>query len=150
MMPGIADDALRQLTGYRLQRATSAAMLRYKAVFADFGLRRTTFSCLALIVARPGMKQGELGKVLAIERPNLVSIVDDLANAGLVQRETSTTDKRAYALTPTEKGTALFAEAQAAVKALDAEITKGLSAAQVTDLQAALDQLEKNATGPDR
>jgi len=98
------DHTLRGLTGYRLQRATTTAMARYKLVFSAFGLRRTTFSCLSLIVDNPGLRQSQLGEVLAIERPNLVNIVEDLTSAGLVTRETSPQDRRAYALHPTEKG----------------------------------------------
>ena len=142
----LRDATLRELTGYRLQRATSAAMLRYKAVFASFGLRRTTFSCLSLIVDNPGLRQSQLGETLAIERPNLVHIVEDLTSAGLIRRETSKTDGRAYALIATEKGLALYRGAMAAVRALDAELTHQLGAADVTRLQAALSSIEAKAT----
>ena len=140
------DATLRQLTGYRLQRATGVSMMRYKAVFAEYGLRRTTFSCLSLIVETPGLKQSQLGHTLAIERPNLVKIVEDLTQAGLVQRKTSATDSRAYALFPTTAGAALFREALAAVRALDDAITAGLSEEEVSVLRAALAKVEANAS----
>ena len=139
------DRTLRELSGYRLQRATSAAMIRYKEVFAEFGLRRTTFSCLSLIIDNPGLKQSQLGETLSIERPNLVSIVEDLTSVGLITRTTSETDRRAYALRPTDKGRTLFAKALAAVQALDSKITSGMSDKSVTELKGALDQVEANA-----
>jgi DNA-binding MarR family transcriptional regulator len=142
------DRTLRQLTGYRLQRATSTAMLRYKAVFAEFGLRRTTFSCLSLIVDAPGLRQSQLGATLAIERPNLVKIVEDLAQAGLVRRETAKSDSRAYALYPTPKGEALFREALSAVQKLDGQIAEGLSTEEIAALCAALAKVEANALDP--
>lgn len=139
-----ADKSLRKLTGYRLQRANSAAMVRFKSVFEEFGLRRTTFSCLSLIVETPGLRQGQLGEVLAIERPNLVKIVDDLTKAGLIARERSQTDRRAYALHPTDKGKALYDQARAKVKHLDTVMTQGLSDQEVEQLQTALDLVERN------
>ena len=140
------DRTLRELTGYRLQRATGSAMLRYKAVFTEFGLWRTTFSCLSLIIDNPGLRQSQLGDALAIERPNLVKIVEDLSYAGLILRETSKSDSRAYALSPTPKGKALFQDVLASVKRLDAETTRGLSDSEIAVLQRALTKVEENLT----
>jgi DNA-binding MarR family transcriptional regulator len=142
------DATLRQLIGYRLQRATGTAMLRYKAVFAEFGLRRTTFSCLSLIIDTPGLKQSQLGQTLAIERPNLVKIVQDLSQAGLVRREVSKSDNRAYALFPTNAGEALFREALAAVRELDRTIADGLSDDEILVLGKVLAKVEANAVSP--
>lgn len=141
----LKDTTLSGLTGYRLQRANSAASSRFKAVFAEFGLRRTTFSCLSLIVDNPGLRQSQLGEALAIERPNLGQIVEDLTQQGLILRETSKTDRRAYALSPTAKGRRLFADALAAVRALDAHITKGMSQNEVQALRKALGCMLVNA-----
>ncbi len=142
----ISDNTLRELTGYRLQRATSSAMVRYKAVFAEFGLRRTTFSCLSLIVENPGLRQSQLGDMLAIERPNLVQIVDDLKRGGLIVRETSKTDRRAYALTATDTGAALFNKALKAVRALDEMMTAEMTDAEIKQMQSDLARLERNAS----
>lgn len=142
------DATLRKLTGYRLHRATTSAMARYKAVFAAFGLRRTTFSCLSLIVDNPGLRQSQLGEALAIERPNLVNIVEDLTSAGLITRQTAAQDRRAYALHPTAKGQRLFKEALMAVQALDDAITTGLCDQSIDRLQAALGVVECNSAKP--
>lgn len=138
------DKTLRELTGYRLQRANGIAMLRYKEVFAQFGLRRTTFSCLSLIIDNPGLKQSQLGETLAIDRPNLVYIVDDLTRAELIRRDVSQQDRRAYALHPTEKGLVIFGHALEAVRRLDGTIADGLSAKDHKALIAALDLIERN------
>ncbi len=119
-------------------------MIRYKKVFAKFGLRRTTFSCLSLIVDNPGLRQNQLGEALAIERPNLVKIVDDLSNAGLIKRETSKSDRRAYALSATEKGKELFKEALSAVQDLDAQITHGMTQAEIESFRKALSIIDNN------
>jgi len=138
------DTTLRGLTGYQLQRTTGAAMARYKVVFAAFGLRRTTFSCLSLVIDNEGLRQSQLGKTLSIERPNLVGIVDDLIQAGLIRREVAKEDRRAYSLYPTQKGAALFGEALEAVRALDAEVAAGLPEAALSELHSALRTVERN------
>jgi len=134
--------------GYRLQRATGTAMVRYKAIFAEYGLRRTTFSCLSLIIDNPGLQQSQLGETLAIERPNLVYIVEDLTNAGLIRRDKSKTDGRAYALHPTAIGIARFAQAHEAVQRLDREIGDGLTRAELDAFQDIMTKIEKNCSDP--
>jgi DNA-binding MarR family transcriptional regulator len=141
----VIDHTLRSLTGYQLQRATGAAMVQYKAVFAAFGLRRTTFSCLSLIVANPGLQQGKLAAALSIERSNIVQIVEDLTRNGLITRNAAKTDRRAYALEPTAHGIDLLNRASAAVQALDTEMSSGLTQEENSVLTRALVKLERNA-----
>jgi len=117
--PTPIDQTLRALAGYQLQRTTGAAMVQYKAVFAAFGLRRTTFSCLSLIIDNPGLQQGHLAEALSIERSNIVQFIDELSSKGLVLRESAPADRRAYALSATAKGKALFKKALQAIHDLD-------------------------------
>lgn len=139
------DTSLLGFTGYRLQRTTGAAMTKMTPVFAKFGLRRVTFSTLALVVDKPGMRQGQLAEALAIERPNFVKIVDELEQAGLLQRRPVVDDRRAYALHATPKGCALAQQASEAVLAYDQKMLAGLSPAQVTALHHALQLIDANA-----
>ncbi len=143
------DHTLRTLTGYRLQRTTSTAMAEFNRVFAVHGLRRTTFAALTLIVETPGMRQSQLAEALAIERPNIVQIVVELEQAGLVERKTAKDDRRAYALQPTATGRRVFERALAQVQPVDRAITAGLTPDQVAALHKALDRIEWNvrATG---
>lgn len=145
----VSDNTLRELTGYRLQRATGIAMMRYKAVFAQFGLRRTTFSCLSLIVETPGLRQSQLGEKLSIERPNLVGIVEDLNRRGFIEKSVSSEDRRAYSLRPTAEGLQLFRDAFAAVQELDHQITEGMTKQDRTAFHSMLEKLESNAVHSD-
>ncbi|WP_420324524.1 MarR family winged helix-turn-helix transcriptional regulator [Mameliella sp.] len=142
------DAGLRQLTVYRLRRATVQMLSTISQELAPFGLRRTTFSALAVVVDRPGLRQTQLADALAIERPNLVKIVDELEAAGLIQRCQAEGDRRAYALHPTEDGELLHRRAYEAVQAADRRLMHGLSPAEVQALNAALHLIEENAGGP--
>ena len=142
------DDAtLRTLTGYCLRRANAAATSAIGEVFAAHGLRRTTFSALALVVDHPGLRQSQLAEALAIERPNLVQIVDQLEALGFVERRVAEDDRRAYALQPTDAGQRVLKAAMAAAHTADEAFTAGLTPAQVAALHAALAVIEENATG---
>lgn len=139
------DQKLRPLTGYQLRRATSATMPAVNRVLSEFGLRRGTYSSLVVVVANPGLNQGQLADSLAIERPNVVQIVDQLERAKLVVREKSAQDRRAYALKPTRKGAALEARVTKALQRQDARLTLGLSAEDKAAMHRCLEIVEKNA-----
>ncbi|TNF17605.1 MAG: MarR family transcriptional regulator [Rhodobacteraceae bacterium] len=140
------DQGLRRYTGYRLRRTTSAAMSRISATLAPFGLRRTTFSTLALVVEHPGLRQSQVAEALAIERPNFVQIVGELEKAGLLERKLARNDRRAYALHVTEAGRALYEKARAQVRACDSQLIEGLTPEQIEALHESLRIMEYNAT----
>ena len=97
-----------------------------------------------MIVKNPGMNQGQIADALAIERPNIVQIIDRLESAGLVQRAKSAEDRRAYALRPTARGRALEAKATEALWCLERAFTKGLTRDEVAALHRALEIIEAN------
>ncbi len=139
------DASLRVFTGYRLRRTTSSAMAYLQTVLAEFGLRRTTYSTLSVVVAKPGQRQGQVAAALAIERPNFVQIVDELEKEGLILRERATDDRRAYALHATPRGQQLFAQASVAVRRYEDMLTKGLTPQQLDDFHRVLDVIASNA-----
>lgn len=143
-MPGL-DNPLRVLTSYRLRRTMSSAMSSLNPVFAEFGLRRTTYATLAVVVENPGQRQGKVAEALAIERPNFVQIVGELEKSGLISRQTAADDKRAYALHATAHGEQLYSKASRAVRERDLELIRGLTAAQIEALHSALAVIVANS-----
>jgi DNA-binding MarR family transcriptional regulator len=139
------DEPLRTLTGYRLRRANSAAMPCVQKVLDRFGLRRSTYSSLVVIDANPGLNQGQLADSLAIERPNIVRIIDQLEAAKLVRRTRSAEDRRAYALQVTAKGSALQRQASQALADLDRVFWEGLSDEDIRSLNRSLQIIQRNA-----
>lgn len=139
------DRSLRHLTGYQLRRTTSAAMPGVNKVLEKYGLRRSTYSSLVVIVSNPGLNQGQLADALAIERPNVVQIVDQLEKAQLVRRAKSPEDRRAYSLQPTPKGCDLQNQATEALERFEAVLTQGLSHEDIATLHRILKTIEENA-----
>lgn len=144
----VTDDSLRAFAGYTMKRAMAAIQADVNAALAPFGLRMVTFSALSVIAENPGLRQAQLADALAIERPNLVALVDELEAAGLVSRDRVATDRRAYALTPTRRGRETLGKATAAVRAHDARMTAGLSPAERRRLVDMLRTIERAGEGP--
>lgn len=138
----IDDATLRQFSGYGMKRAFNAVQADLNAALAPHGLRMLTFSALVIVVDNPGLRQSQLADALAIERPNLVLVVDELERAEWITRNPAPGDRRAYALTPTEAGRRLYAQAVASVQAHEAEMTRALSDAERESLKSALARIE--------
>jgi DNA-binding MarR family transcriptional regulator len=140
----ISDASLREFTGYNMKRAFIILQADVTRTLEPFGLRMVTYSALSMIGDNPGLSQSQLAGALAIERPNLVVIVDELERRGLISRDRVPTDRRTYALRLTDEGARLLAQASEAVRAHDAKMTAGVTPEEAEVLIAALRKIEKN------
>ena len=86
--------------GYSIRRAAHVIQSDANRRLKPLGLRMISYSVLTMIVNNPGLRQAHLAQSLSIERPNLVTIVDELQNAGWVTRDPDPYDRRAFACTP--------------------------------------------------
>jgi DNA-binding MarR family transcriptional regulator len=141
----ITDASLRAFVGYDMKRAFNALQADLSRTLMPFGLRMMTFSALSLVVENPGLRPSQLATVLTIERANLVVIVDELEQRGLLTRTPSTTDRRAHALHVTDQGQSLFAKANRAVAEHDARMIAGVAQHLQPQLKDALRQIENSA-----
>lgn len=139
------DNKLRRLTGYRLQRANSAFAARVNKILARFGLRRTTFAALEIVNDMPGLRQSQLAEALAIERPNIVRLIDELERESLLERRAAASDRRAYALRITSRGRELLNRAREAVETLDNLLTSDLTPSEKQLVHRAIEAIERAA-----
>jgi DNA-binding MarR family transcriptional regulator len=79
-------DPLVNLPGYLLRRASAAALVELNQRLAMFGLHHTDVSLLLLIQANPGITQSEAGRILGIQRANMVSFINRLQKPGWIER----------------------------------------------------------------
>ncbi|MGH1368411.1 MAG: MarR family winged helix-turn-helix transcriptional regulator [Maritimibacter sp.] len=142
----INDDALRQFTGYSMKRAFNAIQSDVTRTLAPFGLRMITFSALAMISDNEGLSQSQLAAGLAIERPNLVVIIDELERRDLISRERVPTDRRTYALQLTPEGVALLATASEALLEHEARMMREVAPEDMANMLAALRLIENANT----
>ena len=138
----VSDHTLRDLAGYNLRRTSQILQADLAKTLEPLGLRMITFAALVLIVDNAGVRQTRLANALAIERSNLVQIVDDLEKRGLIQRTQVPTDRRAYALVPTDSGRDVYARALNAVHAHEAALLNNFEASEIATLISLLKRVE--------
>jgi MarR family transcriptional regulator for hemolysin len=78
-----------------------------------------------------GIRQVELAQLIGVEGPSLVRILDKLAAAGLVRRESDSSDRRANLLWLTEQGQALLEQLETQLSALRLHTFGALSAQEM-------------------
>ncbi len=120
-------DPLGQLAGYLLRRAAGAAVAELNARLAALRLRHADVALLMLIESNPGMTQSRAGRLLDIERANMVPFVARLGQRGLIRRRQ--VDGRSQALELTARGRLLLLRARRVVDAHEAALLARVPAA---------------------
>ncbi len=128
----ISVNPLDGLLGYQLRRASVAMLADLAESLAEIGLRVTEMSVLLVIATNPGITQSEIGRVLGIQRANMVPLASQLEQNSLIRRIAS--NGRAQALKLTPAGAALARDCRARIAAHEARFLTGLDAAQRTML----------------
>ena len=110
--------ALTEDVGFLLSRASGLFVRASNAVLASYGLRVRSYSVLLLACATDdGISQRDLAELLGLDPSQVVLLVDELAESGLVERRPSETDRRTKLVLATDAGRALRAEAVVEVDA---------------------------------
>lgn len=132
-------DPLLDLPGYSLRRAASAVMGRFAARLEPLGLRVADLSAMLLIDANRGITASQLGRMLDIQRANMVPLLNRIEDAGLLSRRPI--DGKSHSLELTAAGRARLAEARAMVDTFEAELLARVPEAHRAHLKPALDAL---------
>ncbi len=127
----LAEEGLHHLVGYQLAQASvTTTQVFNQAVGSSFELRPVEFTILALVDENPGVSAKQLAVSLAVAPPNITVWIDRLEQRGLVQRERSTTDRRAQHIRTTPAGATLARDAVQRIAAAEGVTLAGLSAAE--------------------
>lgn len=137
--------ALAPLTGYHLRRAWSAFSNDFTAAMEGTGLRQVPFAVLSVVAANPGINQGAVGRILGIKRANMVSLINELVDKGLVDRAVDTNDRRAFSLKPTDNGAASLKDAVQRIGAHEKRMLSDLSPQEQATLLDLLGRIERRA-----
>lgn len=129
--PPIANDSdaedislgvLRDIAGYHLRRASAAFAADFSRAVEGTRIRQVLFGILAVVDANPGISQGPAGKMLGIQRANMVPLINELVDRDLIARRVSQTDRRAFELSITATGSAMLAECLAKIETHEASL----------------------------
>ncbi|MFD1787939.1 MarR family winged helix-turn-helix transcriptional regulator [Sphingomonas floccifaciens] len=141
--------ALNPLVGYHLRRASAVFAADFAAAVEGTGMRQVLIGILAVVAASPGINQGAVGRILGIKRANMVSLINELIDAGMIVRETDPTDRRAFTLTLSPAGTAMLDDCTRRIEAHEDQLLAGFSAAEKAMLLDLLGRIEKRAAPTD-
>lgn len=134
----LVDSTLSDSLGFLLRVASGVATDQFARRLEELGLRQTLYTLLVIIEENPGLKQQEIGAILSIQQPNLVALLNELADAGLVSRGVNAGDRRSHALTLTQDGAAALAHARASHKLAEQRLADAVSPMKIDDFRAAL------------
>lgn len=133
---------VEHLLGYLLALAevpTTAAFRRH--VGEPFGLRPVEFTLLMLLQSNARASATQIRHALRMPAPHVTTLVDRLAERGLLQRGRDPHDGRAVRITLTTEGTALAGRLQAVAVHMEDEVQAALTPAERTMLRRLLRKL---------
>ena len=140
---GIVDlGPLSGLVGYHLRRAWAAVGSDYFRTVEPGGTRQVLFGVLSVISANPGINQGNVGRILGVQRPNMVALVNELIGNGWVERTIDSVDRRAFILNLTPAGAEAIAATLALIREHEERMLSDLSAQERRTLIHLLGRVE--------
>src|SRR5712675_2046566 len=96
--------------GFNLRMAQAAAFQAFSRLAKEIGTRPGRFATLTLIGRNPGISQTALSRANGRDKSSLTPVLNDLARRGLIRRQRTRADQRAYRLSLTPAGQSLLAQ----------------------------------------
>ena len=122
---------------FLLRKAAQRVTAMTEAVLGQHGLTMRHFGVLTAIEDEPGQNQRGVGERLRIDRTTVVTLTDDLENAGLLERRRGL-DRRMFALYLTPVGVERLAELKRLTAVVHDKFLANLSDAERVTLRELL------------
>ncbi len=132
---------LTDTAAFRLGTLGTLIADRFAERLAVLELKPKHAGLLAVLDAGLASSQLDVAKIMRVAPSFVVSLADHLEGMGALRRVRDPADRRRQALTLTDKGGKLLAEATVIARALDAEVLEGLTPQEAEVLGRALRRL---------
>lgn len=126
---------------FLLTQIGTHAASRFAARLTSLDLLPQHAGVLRMLGQSSGISQQELAARLDMHASRLVGLLDTLEKRGLVERQSSATDRRVYALHLTEAGRDTLKQLGSIARAHDDAMCDGLSPAERTQLFSLLERV---------
>ncbi len=117
-----------------------------RVFFARWDLSPSQFNVLNLLYARPdGCSQIELSRLLIMHRSNVTGLVDRLESRGLLRRQDSPADRRAFIILLTPAGKKIIRQIQPHYYRAAETVWSGITIERAQQLVATLQTISQSA-----
>jgi DNA-binding MarR family transcriptional regulator len=113
-------DPLIQLPGYALRRAAGAMMAELGDRLRPLGLKISDVAVLILLSDDGRRTSSEIGRILDVQRANMVPLLGRIERGGWIRREPI--DRKSQALALTDAGRATLAQARTIIDCFESEL----------------------------
>lgn len=122
--------ALDQRIPFLLSQLGTYVSDDFRRRLAPLDVHPRTNAVLLALSGSDGQSQRQLSARLGLHRNVMVSLIDTLEEQGLVERKPHPDDRRAFAVTLTDKAHELLPALEAQSKAMEDEVTAALTAGE--------------------
>ncbi|MER6047520.1 MarR family winged helix-turn-helix transcriptional regulator [Streptomyces sp. NPDC001793] len=136
-----APSRIRALPSWLLGRAAARGHRLVAEALATEGMRMTHHAVLSAVAELGPVSQAELGRTVGIDPKDIVAIVNDLQNDGLVTRTPDPKDRRKNAIGISADGKRRLRRTERLGDAANAELTAALSEEERAQLIALLNRI---------
>ncbi|POY02571.1 MarR family transcriptional regulator [Mycobacterium kansasii] len=137
--------ALDQRVAFLLSQLGSYSDAEFHRRLAPTGVEPRSYAVLLALASDDGQSQRQLSARLGIHRNVMVTVIDDLERRRLVKRLRHPDDRRAFAVTLTDKGRRLLPTLDESGRELDEEMSAALSANERDTLRKLLQRMAAGA-----
>ncbi|MEN3359896.1 MAG: MarR family transcriptional regulator, lower aerobic nicotinate degradation pathway regulator [Mycobacteriales bacterium] len=145
---GGPSESLTGRTGYRLMMLGERLKAAAVETLAALGVRPRHFNVLAALASGQAPSQQDLSRMLTIDPNVMVSLIDDLEQLGLAERQANPRDRRRHAIVLTKAGRRVLADGAALIDAAERRIFGHLSADELAVLHDVSGRLLTAPWGP--
>lgn len=131
--------------GLLLTRLARAANRALAASLEDLGLRSVHFAILHRLADDGPSSQAELAAGLRIHASNLVRVLDEMEEEGLIARRRDPADRRRQFIVLSRPGATALQRAEAAAAETEAQLLAALSPAEQRQLRGLLSRVASTA-----
>ena len=133
---------LESFLPYRLSVTTNRVSRAFAAHYEqEFGISIPEWGAIAVLGAFAPLSSNEICERTAMDKTKVSRAVAALLNRGLIEREAHQTDQRLIQLTLTKTGRKIYEAIIPRARAIEAQVTKGLSKADIAHLHRMLDRI---------
>lgn len=138
---------LEASTGYLLARVGADSRRRWARTLSDLHVTPHHYSLLLVLDQHGPMSQRQLSECVGIDPRNLVPLIDQLQDRGLLRRQPDVADRRRYAVTLALQGGATLAKLRKAAEKVEQDMLAPLSSWEERTLHRLLTKLFNVSAG---